>query len=98
MGLRSGAGHIQAKSGNRSKSPLIEAAGSGGPDPTNEGECTPMATGINQQTLLDECVRHLQALIRLDTSNPPGNEIIAARYIASQLETEGIPYEIVESE
>ncbi|MFL5733872.1 MAG: peptidase M20, partial [Chloroflexia bacterium] len=49
------------------------------------------------QALFDECVRHLQALIRLDTSNPPGNEIIAARYIAAQLEAEGIAYEIVES-
>src|SRR6478609_9211447 len=52
----------------------------------------------NWQALADECARHLQNLIRLDTSNPPGNEIIAARYVASQLEAEGIPYEIVESE
>ena len=45
-----------------------------------------------------ECVRHLQALIHLDTSNPPGNEILAARYIESRLGVEGIPSEIVESE
>lgn len=52
----------------------------------------------NWQALLDECTRHLQALIRLDTSNPPGNEIIAAAYIAQQLAAEGIEAEIVESE
>src|SRR5438876_309204 len=51
----------------------------------------------NWQTLNEECIRHLQALIRLDTSNPPGIEIIAARYIQQQLEAEGIPCEIAES-
>ncbi|MFL5732781.1 MAG: M20/M25/M40 family metallo-hydrolase [Chloroflexia bacterium] len=51
----------------------------------------------NWQALLDECIHHLQALIQLDTSNPPGNEIIAAHYIAAQLEEEGIACEIVES-
>ena len=50
------------------------------------------------EDLYDECVRHLQALIRLDTSNPPGNEIIAADYIRKQLSEAGIDAEIVESE
>jgi acetylornithine deacetylase/succinyl-diaminopimelate desuccinylase-like protein len=52
----------------------------------------------NWQALNDECVRHLQNLIRLDTSNPPGNEIIAARYIERELDALGISCEIVESE
>ena len=51
----------------------------------------------NWQALNQECVLHLQNLIRLDTSNPPGNEIIAARYIQVQLAAEGIPSEVVES-
>jgi acetylornithine deacetylase/succinyl-diaminopimelate desuccinylase-like protein len=47
--------------------------------------------------LLTECLAHLQALIRLDTSNPPGNEAIAARYIAEQISRAGIEPEIVEA-
>ena len=39
----------------------------------------------------------LQALIRLDTSNPPGNEAIAAAYIKAQIEAVGVPCEVVES-
>ncbi|MEA2575888.1 MAG: hypothetical protein QOH93_3186 [Chloroflexia bacterium] len=48
--------------------------------------------------LEDECVRHLQALIRLDTSNPPGNEILAVEYIRQQLADVGVDAEVVESE
>lgn len=48
--------------------------------------------------LEDECVRHLQALIRLDTSNPPGNEILAVEYIRGQLAEAGVSAEVVESE
>ncbi|MDP2871656.1 MAG: M20/M25/M40 family metallo-hydrolase [Bacillota bacterium] len=42
--------------------------------------------------------RILQDLIRLDTSNPPGNEIIAARYLHELLAAEGIAGEILEPE
>jgi acetylornithine deacetylase/succinyl-diaminopimelate desuccinylase-like protein len=48
--------------------------------------------------LEDECVRHLQALIRLDTSNPPGNEALAVEYIRRQLAQAGVDAEVVESE
>ena len=43
----------------------------------------------------DEAVRTLQALIRLDTSNPPGNETKVAQYLKSILDKEGIASEIV---
>ena len=43
----------------------------------------------------DEAVRTLQALIRLDTSNPPGNETNVAQYLKSILDKEGIASEIV---
>ncbi|MBI4667912.1 MAG: M20/M25/M40 family metallo-hydrolase [Elusimicrobia bacterium] len=39
----------------------------------------------------------LKALIGLDTSNPPGNEILAARYLKKQLDHEGIPSRILTS-
>jgi acetylornithine deacetylase/succinyl-diaminopimelate desuccinylase-like protein len=36
-----------------------------------------------------EAVRHLQALLRLDTTNPPGNESAAAEYLAGVLRDAG---------
>lgn len=47
----------------------------------------------------DQAVQILQGLIRLDTSNPPGHETVAAQYLKKLLEREGIPakiYEMVE--
>jgi len=39
----------------------------------------------------------LQDLIRINTTNPPGNELAAVKYVAGILEREGIPSEIYES-
>src|SRR6202046_1156633 len=47
--------------------------------------------------LQGEAIVWLQDLIRINTSNPPGNEIVAAKYIADVLKREGIPSEIFES-
>jgi acetylornithine deacetylase/succinyl-diaminopimelate desuccinylase-like protein len=41
-----------------------------------------------------EAIQHLQGLIRINTSNPPGHEMQAARYLKAILDTEGIPSEI----
>jgi acetylornithine deacetylase/succinyl-diaminopimelate desuccinylase-like protein len=46
----------------------------------------------------DEAVRHLQEMIRIDTSNPPGNETRLAQYLKALLDREGIASEIVEKE
>ena len=43
----------------------------------------------------DEAVGVLADLVRLETAQPDGNEILAARYIAEKLRAEGIEYEIV---
>ncbi|TVR52058.1 MAG: M20/M25/M40 family metallo-hydrolase [Gemmatimonadales bacterium] len=43
----------------------------------------------------EETLRHFQALLRLDTSNPPGNETLAAEYLREVLEAEGIPSRIL---
>ncbi|MFF4434425.1 M20/M25/M40 family metallo-hydrolase [Streptomyces sp. NPDC001513] len=43
-------------------------------------------------------VSHLSALIRLDTSNPPGREIAVARYLAHELSRSGISHSVLESE
>ncbi len=39
----------------------------------------------------DDAVRHLQALIRIDTTNPPGNETPAAEYLAEIFEAAKLP-------
>lgn len=44
----------------------------------------------------DEAVEHLRALVRFDTTNPPGNERPAAKYVASVLAAEGIASEVFE--
>ena len=44
--------------------------------------------------LLSDARTFLKALIRLDTSNPPGNEIIAANYLKEQLDRGGVPSQI----
>jgi len=42
----------------------------------------------------DEVIKNLQGLIRIDTSNPPGNETKAAEFIKAILDKEGIPSEM----
>jgi acetylornithine deacetylase/succinyl-diaminopimelate desuccinylase-like protein len=43
------------------------------------------------KALEDETMQHFQALLRMDTQNPPGNETVAAEYVKQALEKEGIP-------
>lgn len=43
-----------------------------------------------------ELTAHLRSLIRIDTTNPPGNETAAARYIADVFKREGIDSTIIE--
>ena len=59
-----------------------------------------MAQTVNQQSIDwqavgEETIRRLQDLLRLDTRNPPGNEIRAAEYLRAVFQAEGIPGEIV---
>ena len=49
------------------------------------------------QTAKDEAFVALRDLIRLDTTNPPGNERIAADYIAEALKRHGLDSTIKES-
>jgi acetylornithine deacetylase/succinyl-diaminopimelate desuccinylase-like protein len=44
--------------------------------------------------LEDETMRHFQALLRFDTSDPPGHEAPAVGYLKQVLEREGIPVKI----
>jgi acetylornithine deacetylase/succinyl-diaminopimelate desuccinylase-like protein len=45
----------------------------------------------------DAAIEHLRALVRLETTSPPGNEIQATDYIAGVLAAEGIESTVLES-
>ena len=47
---------------------------------------TPDWSKVNSETL-----RHFQALVQIDSTNPPGNETRVAEYVKKVLEAEGIP-------
>ncbi len=49
------------------------------------------------ETLALQAVRLLQEYVRVDTTNPPGNETRGVEFLAAQLEAAGIEYETAES-
>jgi acetylornithine deacetylase/succinyl-diaminopimelate desuccinylase-like protein len=55
-----------------------------------------LTTELNWDALTNEAVKHLQALIRCNTSNPPGNERPAINYIRGWLSAEKIDSRIIE--
>ena len=57
----------------------------------------PQPPSIDFNKLDDDALGWLQGLIRINTVNPPGNELVAAKYIAQILQKEGISSEIHES-
>src|SRR5882672_12267431 len=60
-----------------------------------------LAQGAKQPdwtALQDETMQHYQAVLRLDTRNPPGNEHIVAEYVKQVLEKEGIPAQMLGSD
>ena len=50
---------------------------------------------IDWGPLQAEILRHFRALVQIDTSNPPGNEITAVEYLQKVLTAEGIPSKIL---
>lgn len=56
-----------------------------------------MSTTPNWPEAAAETIRHLKALLRLDTTNPPGNESLAAEYLAGVLQAEGFEPLLLES-
>ncbi len=45
---------------------------------------------VDWESVSDETIGHLTKLVRIDTSNPPGNETQAAHYLQAVLASEGI--------
>lgn len=56
-----------------------------------------MVGPIDWDAVQEEAVEHLRNLLRIDTTNPPGNETAAAQYVADVLEREGIGAQVLES-
>jgi acetylornithine deacetylase/succinyl-diaminopimelate desuccinylase-like protein len=52
---------------------------------------------VNFSQLDIDALGWLQGLIRINTTNPPGNELAAAKYLAGILQKEGIPAEVDQS-
>src|SRR5258708_4440969 len=50
------------------------------------------------KALEDETMRHYQAVLRLDTRNPPGNEHVVVDYVKGVLEKEGIAVQVFASD
>jgi acetylornithine deacetylase/succinyl-diaminopimelate desuccinylase-like protein len=57
-----------------------------------------MPQPIDWAAASEEAVGHFKALLRIDTSNPPGNERPAAEYLARVLGAEGVECVLVEGE
>jgi acetylornithine deacetylase/succinyl-diaminopimelate desuccinylase-like protein len=66
------------------------------PTQTASSQSTP-ASGTDISQISSDALNWLQDLIRINTTNPPGNELLAAKYIANLLDKEGIHSETFES-
>jgi acetylornithine deacetylase/succinyl-diaminopimelate desuccinylase-like protein len=55
------------------------------------------AEGADLDTLAEGAVSRLQEYVRIDTTNPPGNESSGVAYLAGLLDDAGIPFETAES-
>jgi len=53
------------------------------------------APAIDWPAIEAETMQHFQALLRFDTSDPPGHEQQAAEYLKAVLETDGIPVTVL---
>ena len=65
---------------------------------TVAGRHTRAQAGADAAAIEAETLRHFQALLRLDTSNPPGNEALAVEYLKQVLDQAGIASEIFASD
>jgi acetylornithine deacetylase/succinyl-diaminopimelate desuccinylase-like protein len=52
------------------------------------------APEINWTAVEEETLRHFQAIVRMDTTDPPGGEKPVADYLKTALESEGIPVQV----
>ena len=60
-------------------------------------QAPPAAGAVDFQALAQEATGWLAGLVRVNTVNPPGNELAGAHYLEAILQKEGIPSEIIET-
>jgi acetylornithine deacetylase/succinyl-diaminopimelate desuccinylase-like protein len=65
--------------------------------PSAAAQQSSAASSVITDAARTEAARFLTDLVKIDTSNPPGNEVKAANYIKAVLDKEGIASEIFES-
>jgi acetylornithine deacetylase/succinyl-diaminopimelate desuccinylase-like protein len=75
---------------------LVLAAASGARSQQAAPLAVPAPASVNLGTLPAEAQTWLADLIRIDTTNPPGNELAAANYVAGVLRKENINAEILD--
>ncbi|HOY61960.1 MAG TPA: M20/M25/M40 family metallo-hydrolase [bacterium] len=63
----------------------------------NDEGAAKMLTDSDVKRMSEEVQRHLINLIRIDTTNPPGNETAACEYMKAELAKDGLESEILES-
>lgn len=57
---------------------------------------TPVVAADSSQSFIDAAPERLANYIRVDTTNPPGNETRGAEFFAAIFEAAGVKYEIAE--
>jgi acetylornithine deacetylase/succinyl-diaminopimelate desuccinylase-like protein len=65
--------------------------------PHNVPTEAPQAGNLDLPRLESEAILWLQGLLRINTTNPPGNELAAVKYLANILQREGINSEVYET-
>src|SRR5215203_1886653 len=65
---------------------------------TKAGENEQMTDRVDWKAVTTEAVGYFKELLRIDTTNPPGNERPAAELLGRILEKEGIEHQIIESD
>ena len=78
---------------------LLFVALAGAKSAAAQAQAPPAAasSSADMSKISTEAVDWLAGLIRINTTNPPGNELAAAKYLADILQREGIAAEIIES-
>lgn len=51
--------------------------------------------GVDWNEINPEILEHYTNLLRIDTTNPPGNETKAVEYLKTVLDREGVPYQVL---
>jgi acetylornithine deacetylase/succinyl-diaminopimelate desuccinylase-like protein len=74
-----------------------EPAAAPAPAPAADAPACPRAGALEAAAIAEEAACLLAAYVRIDTTNPPGNELQAARFLRSVLARDGIESQIIES-